>query len=109
MKHVSKQGRKYVRVTTEVHDESLKCWYGKDFHCDEEADNPSGTDDDESLLVSPFALKSGCESQLTEPPKKKTERRISDFQHFHWLAGYRLSLLSKIQLVDYHQCCVLIG
>ena len=22
----------------------------------------------------------------------KTELRISDFQHFHWLAGYRLSV-----------------
>lgn len=41
MKHVSKQGRVYVRVTTEVHDESLKCWYGRDLQSDEEADNPS--------------------------------------------------------------------
>lgn len=54
-----------------MHDESLKCRYGKDFQCDEEADNPSRNDDDKSFLVSPFALKSGCESQLTEPPKKK--------------------------------------
>lgn len=39
MKHVSKQGRVYVRVTTEVQDESLKCWYGIDFQCDEEAES----------------------------------------------------------------------
>ena len=24
----------------------------------------------------------------------KTELRISDFQHFHWLAGHKLSVLS---------------
>ena len=71
IKNVSKQGPVYIRVTTEVHDESFKRWYGKDFKGDEEADSSSGSDDDESLMVSPFALKSECECQVTEPPKKK--------------------------------------
>lgn len=72
MKHVSKQGRVYVMVTTEVQDESLKCWYGKDLQSDEEADNPSaGSHDDESLMVSLIALKSERESEVTEPAKKK--------------------------------------
>lgn len=53
-KHVSKHGPLYIRVTTKVHDESFKLCYGKDFQGDEEADNSSGSDDDESFMVLSF-------------------------------------------------------
>ena len=31
------------------------------------------------------------------------------FRGFYWLSHYGISAISKIQLVVYHQCCVLIG
>lgn len=67
---MSKQGPLYIRATTEVHDQSLKRWYGS-CQGDEEGDDPLGSEDDESLMVSPFALKSTHETEVTEPPKKK--------------------------------------
>ena len=69
-KQVSKQGPLYIRVTTEVHDESLKRWYGS-CQGDEEGDDPLESEEDESLMDSPFALKSMHESEVTEPPNKK--------------------------------------